>query len=569
MLDTLDQIGWHRLSHAYGQATNVPQLLRLLMDLSPKIREQAAFDLCGSIHHQGSIYEATAYVVPFLVEMAREKSVPDRALILGILGGISEEWLKEDREFHEDLSAWPLSYRPTAQRIIAERPYRMAAHRAIEDHFDEISGLLLDSEVSVRVAAAFVVATMMDHAERAASSLRQVIDQDPEDWCRAASILALAELARQTTFAPIIEVARERYHEILLSDDFGPDARLCAGVALLHLGDTTLLPQTLEQVRPRLTREMKHFYQFPSTRYSRNLFGLMADALVDLPENRVTWICEGVEHFEYEVKASALCEAGKLCREVRWGPSRFVPLIVKLVDDPDPRTRMSAISYLRDAGRAGAQQLSLLLRHPIPDVRTAAAEELKSIASHAARRLTQWTETRPPVVASVESLISIVERHQGSANWRDVEEVRKAVAQLGFHGPNASRAIDLVHRQIDRTTNEIFYYAGSELRVTAIRAVWQITREADFVVQRLLESLEPGPFGFLVIEQLREIGSPARSALPALRKILDTDHRFTHVGDCSGCVPDDEAYQEYIINAIFEIEQNPNSTSDISGVTHG
>jgi HEAT repeat len=86
VLDGVDDIPWPDLSHAYGAAGDVPALLRALTSASEEAGE--AFDtLCGSICHQGSVYSATRYAVPFLAKIA--VAGIRTVAVLGSLGGIA------------------------------------------------------------------------------------------------------------------------------------------------------------------------------------------------------------------------------------------------------------------------------------------------------------------------------------------------------------------------------------------------------------------------------------------------------------------------------------------------
>src|SRR5690348_12800500 len=90
MLEGLDNIDWQRLSHAYGPATDVPDLLRALQSPDQETREEAHTQLYISICHQGTIYNATAYAVPFLIELLNYPSVEDLESILDLLAGIAK-----------------------------------------------------------------------------------------------------------------------------------------------------------------------------------------------------------------------------------------------------------------------------------------------------------------------------------------------------------------------------------------------------------------------------------------------------------------------------------------------
>lgn len=62
-LSELGEVDWTQLKHAYGSAEDVPDQLRAVA-----AGDQEAFsDLYGNLWHQGTVYQATAYAVPFLI----------------------------------------------------------------------------------------------------------------------------------------------------------------------------------------------------------------------------------------------------------------------------------------------------------------------------------------------------------------------------------------------------------------------------------------------------------------------------------------------------------------------
>lgn len=75
MLEGLDSVDWSTLTHAYGEADNVPVLIRELASPFPEFWKQALDDLRGCIMHQGTVYEATVFVVPFFIELLEYDSV--------------------------------------------------------------------------------------------------------------------------------------------------------------------------------------------------------------------------------------------------------------------------------------------------------------------------------------------------------------------------------------------------------------------------------------------------------------------------------------------------------------
>jgi len=90
MLDGLDTVDWSSLRHAYGEATDVPALLRALLSVDSKAREEAVYELFGNIWHQGTVYSASAAAVPFLYELLSAPEVQDKPAIALLLASIAE-----------------------------------------------------------------------------------------------------------------------------------------------------------------------------------------------------------------------------------------------------------------------------------------------------------------------------------------------------------------------------------------------------------------------------------------------------------------------------------------------
>ncbi|MEU8076609.1 hypothetical protein AB0B31_14280 [Catellatospora citrea] len=81
----LDAVAWHLLHHAYGPATDVPDQLRALRSPDPARRADALARLSGNVYHQGTRWQASRAVVPFLVALADDPKTPDRAAVVQLL----------------------------------------------------------------------------------------------------------------------------------------------------------------------------------------------------------------------------------------------------------------------------------------------------------------------------------------------------------------------------------------------------------------------------------------------------------------------------------------------------
>ena len=75
----LDDPRWPELSHAYGSAADLPELLRQLARATgPKIGYQSEpwFTLWSSLCHQGDVYDASYAALPHIVEIAVSAKEP-------------------------------------------------------------------------------------------------------------------------------------------------------------------------------------------------------------------------------------------------------------------------------------------------------------------------------------------------------------------------------------------------------------------------------------------------------------------------------------------------------------
>src|SRR5262245_9120892 len=70
MLDGLDKIDWAAVQHAYGTATDVPDMIRGLAAAGDGQPEESLHAAYGNIFHQCTRYSATPKAIPFLIEIA-------------------------------------------------------------------------------------------------------------------------------------------------------------------------------------------------------------------------------------------------------------------------------------------------------------------------------------------------------------------------------------------------------------------------------------------------------------------------------------------------------------------
>ena len=75
---SLDSPKWSELVHAYGAATNIPELLRELEQMPPYEGENEPwYSMWSALAHQGDVYSASFAAVPHVVRILAQ--APDKA----------------------------------------------------------------------------------------------------------------------------------------------------------------------------------------------------------------------------------------------------------------------------------------------------------------------------------------------------------------------------------------------------------------------------------------------------------------------------------------------------------
>lgn len=100
VLTRLAEIDWSSMSHAYGTAEEVPELLVAMASEDEEVRDKAFSRFYGAVHHQGDVYACTMAAVPFLVELAEAEYSPARASLVRLLASISASCLDRDGVYY-------------------------------------------------------------------------------------------------------------------------------------------------------------------------------------------------------------------------------------------------------------------------------------------------------------------------------------------------------------------------------------------------------------------------------------------------------------------------------------
>lgn len=206
MLDGLDSIDWQHLSHAYGPATDVPDLLRALASADKVTCDQAFQQLHGNIWHQGTVYEATAYAVPFLVELLTYESIEDKAGILGLLSSIATG--SSYLDVHGPLSFYDEKRDAPAfkTKLAQELDWVKSAYVAVGKGMPTYLELLADADAETRMFAAHLLSCYKEHAQTSAPQLIHLLTRENDDQVQATVLLSLGALSEPET--PQLELLR-------------------------------------------------------------------------------------------------------------------------------------------------------------------------------------------------------------------------------------------------------------------------------------------------------------------------------------------------------------------------
>ncbi len=195
-LSELDKVRWSELSHAYGPATDVSKLISDLASKKVAKRNQALTELQSNIVHQGTVYTATPYAVPFLVDLMinRQELRPDLLEIL--------QWMAFGFEEAVFPDGFPLpAFLEEQERADTQpNPYGIDVvntHLSVARSSEEVTSLLDDTDAEVRSEAAHLLAYLPSAGTASITSLEERLGACAGGTDEASFLLALGVLGRQ------------------------------------------------------------------------------------------------------------------------------------------------------------------------------------------------------------------------------------------------------------------------------------------------------------------------------------------------------------------------------------
>ena len=194
MLESLNAVPWSKLEHAYGEARDVPNLIRALASPEQKVYEDAISRLWSSVIHQGTVYSSTASVVPFFCELLEAPGVQNKAELLDFLATIAHGASYCDVHVREP----ERRDTPEMQQQIAEElSWVQAASDAVSDGYATYLRLLQSTDPQLRAHAAHTLSCCRLHAAVVVPEMKQHLAVEASPLVGASLLLSLGLLLRE------------------------------------------------------------------------------------------------------------------------------------------------------------------------------------------------------------------------------------------------------------------------------------------------------------------------------------------------------------------------------------
>jgi hypothetical protein len=239
MLESLDTIPWQTLEHAYGEAGDIPRLLRDLASADEEVRQTAQTTLGFTIYHQGTVYSSTAYVVPFCCELLdathREE---DKLWFLMFFIDIARA--SSFLDFHVTLEPQRYTQVGEAPGILTqEAPWVRAAKETVSAGYSTYLRLLQEEDAKLRAYAALTLGLCQYHAEQVIPAMLDQLILEEEQTVRASVLLSLGQLM------PWNERARNLFMQVL-SDHTRPIERIAAAIGCAFSAREVTPPEAVQ-----------------------------------------------------------------------------------------------------------------------------------------------------------------------------------------------------------------------------------------------------------------------------------------------------------------------------------
>jgi hypothetical protein len=273
MLEGLNKVDWTKLTHAYGEASDVPELIRSLASKDKEERKNALWELYGNIFHQGTRYEATPHAIPFIFELIRDPQVLDKAnlikftvdLALGYpeaflpKGPNVEDWAFDAKQLKEEEEAEGLD--DIDEDWLKHIDAFIDSYKSVLKEVPTYYKFLESKDSELKIMAIFAIAWFREVASESATKVRPLITKEKDELILANLIISLSMLDSY-----IEDKKDEQLFRNLLSSHNSILVKMAAAIALVNIleedVDITPIDYILKQIPSIIEFELSPF-EFP------------------------------------------------------------------------------------------------------------------------------------------------------------------------------------------------------------------------------------------------------------------------------------------------------------------
>lgn len=551
MLEGLDRIDWSQLSHAYGEASDVPDLIRTIAYGNTSEKDEAYNSLYGNIWHQGTVYEATAYTVPFFIEMLDNPNVDGKDGILELLQLLASG--SGYLEVHQHLDDNPKQIDSERNRKIIEKEVNHVkrAYDAVVSGYETYIKLLDDQNIDVKIEASWLLSICGEHQVIIEPILRQKLESEHNSYVARNMLTALTYLWHQNGFRETKEDNfTEEQHDYLKmfleSDDI--HLRYASLLSLIQYSKGENYARLLNMLTTIVnTPDLYDVLMFTKVDQSMGLIYEIHPAIQHEPRQAFEWLLALASHPHDKTRSSIVMRVSEYCRTWRWAINDSLSTFRDWLSDENEFVRLSAcsaISQFYPFSKQLKSDLERALNDPNQIVRQKSENALKIIESNQVWcSLHQFLQTnkipnQPPLDALILKLSELVDEGNLQVINHNLNDLLKHLAN---YGTLAHEATPLLHHMIE--------YGQHWLRIYAIRALWEIDKtQVNIVLESLLAELQPRPAVVLVVDCLGDLGHIAEPAIEKLKTIAYGEQRYLNL------IPCDEELQVVAKAALEKIE---------------
>ncbi len=539
MLEGLDDIPWGQLTHAYGAADDVPSQLRKLASPDASMCEEAMYELYGNLWHQGTVYQATAHAVPFLIELLQSSHVVCKPAILDYLQSLATGGSYLDTHF--DMYGPAEQSDPDfKQKMKEELEHVRNAREAVVAGSDLYLQLLDDNDVQVRRSATVVLSRCGNHPG-VVDQLCTKLNTETDELTRASAAWTVCMFAHGQD-NELLELLRNVFNNKKEADV----VRATASFALLRADayvDDMLAE--LASMLPAIDERLHGLSMMYISGQGDEFMAQAASWMQGQPLKQVKWFTLLLAHEVASVRESATWHAEEVCRASRSATRALLPVIARCLADPEKKVRNRTADLLGTLGQDAPAAAAEILSDKDRTVRVIEADVRKhrqEMEEHLQRAAKMVKRSRKSTTDLLAGIVAI----ENSKMWSDFSDISKSVAVLSARKDDADLTVPVLSKLIDHDDQWV--------RIHVIRALWVLKGDPNLILPALERELICRPTGFLALDLLEQMGVTAAPLAQKLRQMINQNERLPEIGTIDSWVAEDEFFVEAAERALAQMD---------------